>query len=195
MKKPFINVRLRSPRPRTWLGIALIGISIAGTVWVVADSRAGTGIVLAREFIPAGHVLVESDVESARLVSDSDYGELVSGSEIGRRTAVDIAPGEIITARVLDATSVPRKIVSVPIEFTPSAALAAGTRIELWFIGTAQGPAEQIARDAFVVSSRRGSFGDGTVVDLSVDARDAEHVLGSLGADGQFTMTLGDNNS
>lgn len=195
MKKPTINFRLRAPRPRTWLGIALIGISIAGTVWVVADSRAGTGIVLAREFIPAGHVLVEADVESARLVSGSDWGKLTVGNVIGLRTAVDISPGEIITERVLDATIAPRKIVSVPVGITPSATIGAGTRIELWFIGNAQGPAEQIARDAVVVSSRRGSFGDGDVVDLSVDARDAEHVLGSLGADGLFTMTVGGNGS
>jgi hypothetical protein len=41
------RLRGRMPSPRIWLGLALIGVSVFGTVWVVSENSTGTGMVLA----------------------------------------------------------------------------------------------------------------------------------------------------
>ena len=195
MKNPFSKITIPAPRPRTWLGVGLIGISIVGTVIVVADSKTGTGIVLAATFIPAGHEITADDIVSARLMTAGTSSSLSERDVIGRRVVSDLAPGDLLTQRSLDGTFESRKVVSVPVGITPAVAAIVGARVELWFVAKQQQPPELIAHDATVIASRRGSFGDGDMVDLSIDSRDVDKVIGSLGADGLFTMTVGNGGS
>jgi hypothetical protein len=162
-----------------------------GTVMVIADSREGTGIVLASSFIPAGAAISRDDIVVARMVTDYPIAPLVAESVVGKHTAVDIAPGDIVATHMLDSSSELRQVVTVPVGISPATSLSSGSRVELWFVGNGALPAVLVASDAVVVATRRGNFGEGDVVDISIADRDQNRVLGALGADGMFVFTLG----
>lgn len=181
----------KTPTPRAWLGIGLIAVSVTATAVVIADSREGTGIVLASAFIPAGALISADDVVTARLSSDIEHAGLTIDDVVGHRSAVDISPGDLVGSHMLDSTSSARRVVSIPLGITPATSLTSGSRVELWFLENTVSPAALVAPDALVVATRHASFGDGDVVDLSIASRDQNRVLGSLGADGTFVFTFG----
>lgn len=192
MKFTFPRLTVRSPSPRTWLGLALIAVSIAGTTWVVSDNADGTGIVLATRFLPAGTVLTSDDVARATLLSGIHTEGLEPSFVVGKRITTDVAPGDAIAGHQLDTTSLPRTVVAVPLGISPATTIGAGSRIELWLVPTdALQPPRLAAQDAIVVATRQGSFGEGDLVDVSISRRDEDAVLSAMGSGGIIIATNG----
>lgn len=192
MKFRFPRPTFRPPTPRVWLGLALIATSIGGTVAVIAENSGGTGMVLATRFIPAGSSLGPDDVVEASIIAPVDLVAMSREGVIGQRVAVDVAAGDLITRHSLDSTSAPRRVIAVPLGISPAGSLGPGARIELWFIASTDvAPPRLIAHDALVVQNRSGSFGEGEIVDVSIDARDEDALLAAMGADGLIVATEG----
>lgn len=192
MKFPFPLRRFRKPTPRTWLGLALVGVSIGGTVAVVADNAEGTGMVLATRFIPAGSTVESEDVVAVRVSAPVEVSELLVDDIVGRRLAVDVYVGDIVTEHALDSTIAPRRIIAVPLGVTSARSLSAGSRVELWFVATlGSEPPRMVAHDAILISSLEGSFGAGDLLEVSIDSRDEDAVLAAIGADGLILATEG----
>ena len=182
----------RMPSPRIWLGIALIGVSICGTVWVVSENSTGTGMVLAARFIPAGTVISGDDLAQVRVQAEIDVSPIELSEVIGRRTAVDLAAGDLVSQHTLDSTASSRRAIAVPLDVAPASTIAAGSRIELWFVDAENSrPPRLAAHDVVVIAVRRGGFGDGDLVDVSIDVRDEGSLLAALGANGQVIATQG----
>lgn len=184
---------IRKPSPRTWLGASLVAVSIAGTVAVIGAERQGTMIVLASHFIPAGTVVTESDVAFARIV-DGGQGIVREATDvIGRRTATDIGPGEIVASRLIDSSLDGRRLVTVPVTTTPSRELVSGSRVQLWTVsGTHSLPPQLVAVDAVIVAVRDSGFGQGGLLDVSIGARDEMRVISALGSDDTVVAVMGD---
>lgn len=189
------NLRfIRKPSPRVWLGATLIAVSIAGTVTVITSERQGTIIVLASHFIPAGTVITESDISRAR-VADGGQGIVIeAGDVVGQRTATDIGPGEIVAPRLIDSSLDSRRLVTVPVETSPSREMVAGSRIQLWSVsGADSAPPRLVAVDAVVVAVRDSGFGQGSLLDVSIVARDEMRVISAVGSDGAVVAVMGDS--
>jgi len=185
-------LRGRMPSPRIWLGLALIGVSVFGTVWVVSENSTGTGMVLAARFIPAGTVISSDDLTEARVQADIDFASVALPELVGQRTAVDLAAGDLVSQHTLDSTSSQRRTIAVPLDIAPATTIASGSRIELWFVDAENSrPPRLAAHDVVVIAVRRGGFGEGELVDVSIDVRDEGSLLAALGANGQIIATKG----
>lgn len=192
MKISLPRVRFRSPSPRVWLGIALVSVSVAGTVWVISDRTQGTGIVLATRFIPAGSPISAEDVSTGRATASTGIQALVPSDVVGHRAAVDLAEGDIVSPHDLDSTVTRRTVVAVPLGISPAATIASGVRVQLWFVPTdATAPPTIVSNDVLVIAARRGTFGEGDVLDVSVNSRDEDSLLTALGAEGVVVVTAG----
>ena len=193
MKFSMPRIRLRAPSPRIWLGLALVAVSIAGTVWVISDRTQGTGIVLAKRFIPAGTTVTTGDVIEGRADADVVIPALTVEEVIGQRTAHDLADGDVLSRHDIDSTVSSRTVVAVPLGISPAESITSGIRIQLWFVPRdAMSPPRVIAHDVVVISARRGSFGEGDVLDVSISSRDQDALLIALAAEGAVVATTGD---
>ena len=80
----------------------------------------------------------------------------------------------------------------MPLDVAPASTIAAGSRIELWFVDAENSrPPRLAAHDVVVIAVRRGGFGDDDLVDVSIDVRDESSLLAALGANGQVIATQG----
>lgn len=192
MKFTIPKPAFRSPTPRTWLGVAVILVSVIGTMWVISDNSQGTGIVLASRFIPAGTEITRDDVVEARIVGEGLVAETTVDELIGKRVALDLAAGDLVAQHTLDSTSVERRVIAVPLGIAPSTTITSGMRIQLWSVApNGSAPPMQVATDVVVVATRRGSFGDGDLLDVSIASRDETHLLAALGSDGLIVAIVG----
>lgn len=183
---------LRSPTPRTWLGVAVILVSIVGTAWVISDNSQGTGIILASRFIPAGTEITRDDVVEARIVGEGFVAATNIDDLIGKRVAHDLASGDLVTLHALDSTASERRVIAVPLGIAPSTTISSGMRIQLWSVApNGSAPPMQVASDVVVVATRRGSFGDGDLLDVSIASRDETHLLAALGSEGLIVAIVG----
>lgn len=192
MKFSFPRPRFATPPPRVLLGLALIAISIAGTVWVITDNSAGTGIVLANRFIAAGDVIEADDVSAASVVGPVSVAPLEASTVVGRRAAVDIVEGSMISRHHLDSSIAMRRVLAVPVGVTPATTLKAGSRAQLWFIpDDSATPPRIAANDVIVIVARRGSFGEGDILDVSISTSEEDSLMTALGSDGTLVATEG----
>jgi len=149
-------------------------------------------MVLAARFIPAGTVISSDDLTEARVQADIDFASVALRELVGQRTAVDLAAGDFVSQHTLDSTSSQRRTIAVPLDIAPATTIASGSRIELWFVDAENSrPPRLAAHDAVVIAVRRGGFGEGELVDVSIDVRDEGSLLAALGANGQIIATKG----
>lgn len=192
MRRFIPRLTFRNPGPRVWLGLALIGVSIAGVVLTVATAREGVTIILANAYIPAGSIITESDVTTARLVApNGDVGDSPR-AVVGLRAAEDIAMGDVISRHHLDGSLSTRRILSVPLDFPPAKLIAPGDRVQIWFSpSNASSPPVLVARDAILIAVRASGFGDGDVIEISTVARDEIPLIEAMGSDGTLVAVKG----
>jgi hypothetical protein len=192
MKFTIRKSAFRSPTPRTWLGIAIILISAIGTTWVISDNSQGTGIVLASRFIPAGTEITSEDVVEARILGEGLVAATHIDELIGKRVALDVAAGDLVTRRALDSTGADRRVIAVPLGIAPSTTITSGMRIQLWSVApNGSTPPLQVATDVVVVATRRGSFGDSDLLDVSIASRDETQLLYALGSEDLIVAIVG----
>lgn len=192
MKFSFPRPRLTAPPPRVLLGLTLIAISIAGTAWVIADNSTGTGIVLANQFIAAGDVIEADHVTTASVIGSTSVTPMDASVVVGRRAAVDIVEGSMISQHQLDTTISPRRVLAVPVGVTPATTVIAGSRAQLWFIpADSTTPPRIAATDVIVIAARRGSFGEGDILDISISTSEEDSLMTALGSDGTLVVSEG----
>lgn len=190
MKFPSLRFHIRKPSPRALVGISLIAVSIAGTTWVVSTSSSGTVIVLATHPLAAGQTIAVDDIVTARVHADIAVAGSDPNTIVGRRTAVTVAEGEQIVAHDLDFSNDDRATIAIPLGIEPAHSITAGSRIQLWFLATDDvEPPLLVATDAIVEGIRAASFGGGSTVDVSVNARESNAVLMALGGKGMVVAT------
>lgn len=192
MKHFLMRLNFRRARPRVWIGVVLIAVSIAGTVTVISLERQGAVVVLAQRFLPAGTVIEADDVVEARLANPPLGFEPRNPDVIGKRLSQDVGTGEILSDRVFDSTASPRRLVTIPLDVQPSRALKAGTRVQLWTVSPQESsPPVMVAVDAVVVAVRDGGFGQTGLMDVSITAREEIAVVSALGSEATLVAVMG----
>jgi hypothetical protein len=112
---------------------------------------------------------------------------------VGRVVALDIGAGEIITARLLETTSLSRVLVSVPLGVTPPSTIAIGATVDLWSVDEDGGaPPVTVARNASVVSIADSGFGGDSVLAVLIDPLEVNRVLAVLGSSHVIVATSGE---
>jgi hypothetical protein len=85
-----------------------------------------------------------------------------------------------------------RTVIAVPLGISPASSIGSGTRVQLWFVSPdAVLPPRVVANDVLVIEARHGSFGEGDVLDVSIDSRQQDALLTALANDGSVIATSG----
>ena len=179
--------------PRTLVGLVLIVSSIVGVILVVRSAAPGNRIVMAATFVPAGTIITADSLREGRVSPAPPGPVLVAEEVIGRVAGVDIGDGEVISARMLDATPESRVRISVPLGITPPTTVVSGSVIELWAVDADElSPPQAVARNAIVLSVIESGLGGGTVLTLLVTAFEVDRVLSAVGSSHMMVATEGE---
>lgn len=194
MKITLPRIASRRPRPRTLLGIALIGISIAGTTFVISRDRQGELVYLAGQYLVAGSIITDDDVVEARMSTPFGVAGATPVAVVGKRLAEDVGPGEVISPRVIDTFTESRRVMTVSVGLTPAATVTAGARVQLWEVPEGGVP-RMVATDATVIAIRAGAFGGENLIDISIDSRDEIAVVTAVGVGAALIAVAGNPDS
>lgn len=180
----------RKPTQRAILGLALIGVSVAGTAATVAINNEGTTAVMATRVITAGSMISKDDVREVRVSSMPMLSEISLADVVGRRASVDLAINSTIVMEHLEPASLTTSVVSIPLSIAPAESITAGRRIELWAMSSdGVEPVRLVARNAVVVSSRSSGFGGEVMMDVSLTFREVHSVLAAISANTRIVAT------
>ena len=173
--------RRRSPAT-TLAGIAIV--LLAGLLGVLAYRSVGNGhdVVAARSTIHRGEIIGREDLITVRIGVDPALKPLAAGQmsmAVGKRAALDIAAGSMVTADSISAQLVPAAGASlIGVQLTsaqmPSGDLRAGDRVRLVHVpekNQANTPTAPVT--ANVVSVAASTRGDARVVDVEIPQADA----------------------
>lgn len=182
----------RKPTKRALLGLVLIAVSVAGTAVTIAVGNEGTTAVVATRMIVAGSTIAEDDVRAVKISPTGSAPTVTLESVVGQRAATDIVQGSTIVSANLDDTFYDKLVLSVPLGLVPAESVAEGARIRLWAIAPDQSaPVRLVARDVIVVGMRESGFGGEVTADVSLNDREAQNVLATLGANSMIVATTG----
>lgn len=186
-------LRRRMAATRTLVGIVLVVASIVGVVGVVQLSTPGERVITAIRFLPAGTVITDDVIDEVRVSSLATSPGVSATNVVGRVVGLDIGAGEIITARLLETTSLSRVLVSVPLGVTPPSTITIGATVDLWSVDEDGGaPPVTVARNAAVVSIADSGFGGDSVLTVLVDPLEVNRVLAVLGSSHIIVATSGE---
>ncbi len=143
----------RPPRPRAVLAagksqrrtvrIALLLstglIGIAGGAIMLHRSGGTVPVYVAVRAVPSGAIILKADLGVQQVPRPGVAGALALAGILGRRAAVPILPGEILTAGLASAGGVPvsQAVVgaSIAAGHMPGAGVATGSRVEIVYTG------------------------------------------------------------
>ena len=180
----------RKPTQRAILGLALIGVSVAGTATTIAINNDGTTAVMATRVITAGSMIAQDDVREVRVSSMSTLSEVSLADVVGRRASVDLMMNSTIVMEHLEPSSLATSIISIPLSIAPAKSIIGGRRIELWAMSSdGVEPVRLVARNAVVVSSRSSGFGGEVMMDVSLTFREVHSVLAAISANTRIVAT------
>lgn len=184
----------RKPTQRAVVGLALIGVSVAGTAATIATNNDGTPAVIATRVITAGSVVNTDDVREVLVSSLPTVEPVRQADVVGHTATVDIVTGTTIVAAHLDSSVVTTSVVSVPLAIPPAESVAPGIRVQLWSMSAdGVGPVRLVARDAIVVASRSSGFGGEVMMDISLSFREVHSVLAAIASNSRIVATTGLN--
>jgi hypothetical protein len=192
-------------RPGVWgLGVALIAVGAAVAAAAVLSSGAKHGVLTVVRAVPQGRVITGGDLGTASLPSNSGLSPLPVTSRaavVGRRAAVDLLPGTLLTAGALSSQGIPaagKSLVGVALKpgSLPTRPLQRGDHVELVTVATttasstsATQPAGGQARGA-IVDAESAPGQDGTVtVDVVVSQQQAAGIAVDAAA-GRLSLVL-----
>lgn len=194
--------RLRPPGwrdPRLALGIVLVAASVGLGVVVVDGARSTVEVyAAARELVP-GAALTAADVTVVAVAADgtADRYHPAQGIADGSVVVRTVGAGELLpVAAVGDAAAVAVRPVAVPAGPHLSAAIVAGSRVDLWHVpedadaASATAPAPLVTGIEVAEVDRGGSalsISSGAVVHVLVPAEALPSVLAALAGPGAVT--------
>lgn len=201
-----------APRPRTWTarprrvwrdprfvgGLVLVALSVLVCTWLVGEARAGESLYRVTRDVAAGEGLDASNTELVEARPGTDAylagGELPAGASTTRSLSV----GELVpsSAVVTSGDGGFRRLMVTVSEGLPDSA-GPGSTMELWFVPTHRGTAEEdtaprlVARGVVLVrtvedTSSIASLG-GTRIEVRLVDTDLPAVLEATGGDGTLT--------
>jgi hypothetical protein len=187
-------LRRRLVASRTIIGIALVVVSVVGVVGVVRLSTPGERVIMAISFLPAGTVITADVIDEVRISTLSTSPGGSPTEIIGRVVGLDVGPGEIITARLLEPSVLSRVQISVPLGVTPPSTMTNGASIDIWAVDEdGDTPPVTVARNATVVTLIDSGFGGDSVVTVLVHPLEVHRVLAVLGSSNVIVASLGEN--
>ncbi|WP_460774874.1 SAF domain-containing protein [Microbacterium sp. GXF7504] len=184
--------------PRFLIGIVVVAVSIAGVWFVVASARQTAPVLVAARTLVAGEPVRSGDVRVTEValgtVAD-DYA--VPGALADDAVALRTVPaGELVPVDAVGtAEAVRTTVVVVPSGTAVPAAVAAGTRVEVWVapagtdgavepprILVADATVARLVADEALVASR------GASLELVVPRADVPDLLAALAADAVLSV-------
>ena len=183
--------RRRSPAT-TLAGIAIV--LLAGLLGVLAYRSVGNGhdVVAARSTIHRGEIIGREDLITVRIGVDPALKPLAAGQmsmAVGKRAALDIAAGSMVTADSISAQLVPADGASlIGVQLT-SAQMPSGDLRLVHVPEKNQANTPTAPVTANVVSVAASTRGDARVVDVEIPQADAP-TWAALAAQGRVVLVL-----
>ena len=184
---------------RTWLGIALVVLSVLGVVALVAATDERTTVWALRHDLAAGSVLEADDVGPVEVrVPDVSTYVLQGDDVVGRVLQRDVTAGELLPSSALAADASQQRLVTVPVErYHLPSDLQRGEQVDVYLVvhgvtGQPVGEPVLVMRDVTVADvdddgSRFGGSSLETGVVLSVAPPQAAALVGAASR-GQLTL-------
>ena len=182
--------------------VALVCAGALGVAWLVQASTTAVPVVAARSTIERGTLISAGDLMVVRIATDPSL-RTVPGSQlsglVGKRAALDVAAGSLLTSESVSAANTPGagfSLVGVGVadSMMPGTSLLAGDRVRV--VATADGQAAATGGPtsigAQVVGTRTGTNASGqsqTIITVSVPASDAA-ALAAIAASGKVAVVL-----
>ena len=194
--------------PRLRRRPALVAASIAAiclgsllAVWAYTSTSTAQGVLAVRNTVPRGELITREDLMTAQVGVDPALKPLpASAAEavVGKRAAMDLAAGGLVTQEGITSVVVPAKGMSVvgvslPPALMPAVPLQSGDRVRI--VATPGEQGDVAARttpesiEATVVGMRGGQDNVQTVVDVSVPFEQAAE-LAARAATGKVALVL-----
>jgi flagella basal body P-ring formation protein FlgA len=196
------------PRSRRRWGVvvvmaALVCLGALGNVWLVQSSSSQQQVVSTRTTIVRGALISRADLATVQVGVDASLHPIPASqldSLVGKRAALDIAAGSLLTSdqvadQVVPAAGLSLVGVAAPATLMPGTPLQAGDKVRVVATPGQQGEVpvgQQRFISATVVSSAEGTdTGQGaqTVITVQVPAGDASE-LAALAATGKVAIVL-----
>ncbi len=180
--------------------VAALLLAALGSVWLWSSATSTVEVLVARATVPRGAVITASDVAVAQVSLDPSVASIPAGqlsSVVGKRAALDIAAGGLITPADLAAEAMPaagKTVVGLSLAngMLPATPLQAGDHVRVVQTPGAQGQLGDlppVTISATVVAVSRSSDGQASLVDLLVSA-DAAPDLAARAATGKVAVVL-----
>ena len=180
--------------------VAAICLGALLAAWAWTSTTNTQEVLVARSTIERGSLITEDDLARVRISADPALSPVAASAFddlVGKRAALDIAAGGLITAGATTAETVPgngASIVGVALSAaqSPGMALQAGDRVRLVVTpppGGEQSPGPPAFNDAEVVGVSYDSESGVFVVDVLVPHADAT-VLAARAATGNVALIL-----
>lgn len=184
---------------------AVVCLGALGNVWLHQATTNSTQVVAARSTIERGTVISRDQLMTVQIGSDPALKPVSAGqleSLVGKRAAVDVAAGSLLTGESITDQIIPAQghsLVGVGVTpaMMPGAKLVAGDRIRIVATPGQQGLTDAAAKPvsvaAVVVSTATGADTTGqgaqTIITVDVPSADAPQ-LASMASTGKVAIVL-----
>ena len=176
--RPTPSARRRAFDPRLAIGLALVLLSVAGVVGIVAASDATTPVLVARSDLVPGDRVRAADLVQRNVVLDG-AAQLYAGPtdipDAGLVVTRPVADGEFLPlSAVGELDSLDAAPVVIEVAGRPSSAIRAGAAVDIWAAGARDTETEEppavLAGDSVVVEVVQddGFVASGTGVAIEV---------------------------
>ena len=177
---------------------AVVAGSLLG-LWLWTTAGTTAQVLAARTLVHRGQVITAGDIEMVRVGLDPALHSVPASQEsavVGKRAALDLSPGGLLTPEDLTSTMVPAQGFSVVGVGLASGMLPAEPLVPGDAVRLVQTPGQQgdvigtpVAIPATVVDVQSSATGDLTIVDVQVPA-DAAADLAARAATGKVALVL-----
>lgn len=179
---------------------AALLLSALGGVWLWSAATSSVEVVVAKTTVPRGAVIAADDLAIARVSLDPVVASIPASQAsmlVGKRAALDIAAGGLLTPADLAAETVPaagKTVVGLSLGngMLPAIPLQGGDQVRVVQTPGAQGQVDgtpPVTIVATVVAVTRSADGQSALVDLLVNA-DAAPDLAARAATGKVAVVL-----
>ena len=187
--RPHLVGRMARQRRPGWIagGVALVTLAVLANVYLFQSAGHRALVVRMIRDVPIGQQITRADVDTARVSLDAGVRTIPGrqlGEVVGRRAAVDLRAGTLLTASQLTTQLTPQRgqaLVTVPLKpgQLPPQGLAPGSQVRVVTTPGAQGQDDGSEQD--------------TGVDGKAAVRDVAATVDQVGgpdADGSMTVSL-----
>ena len=186
-----LRAAVRHIDARTIVGIVLVAGSAVGVAVVVNSADAGVDVVVVTRFVAQGSVVTEGDIDILSIAHAGHGDYLATDSVVGRRAAVDLGAGEIVTQRMFEPVVTTDETVRIPLAESPGSRVEPGVVVSVWSLPADElGMPVQVAARAVVVTVPTEGFTPESSVEIRVPRRDVAAILAAVGSAGGLMVSV-----